>query len=566
MMNLNWVEKPIHPTKEIQKNAKVNHISTTLSTLLLQRNINDVSKIKSFLTPKLEDLHNPFLMQDMDKAVDRLIDAIDKKEKILVYGDYDVDGTSSVATFFGFLNDFYENIEYYIPDRYKEGYGVSFQSIDYATDNNFDLIVSIDCGIKAHEKIDYAKEKGIDFIVCDHHTPSDTLPNAVAILDPKRKDCNYPFNELCGCGVAFKLLQGYCIKTNRDLKPLFDRLDIVAVATAADIVPILGENRILVHHGLKKINKNPSLGIKALMSLTNYEGNYNVMNVAFGIAPRINAAGRIKHAHYAVEVLLSKSEQEAEAHAKEIDEFNQTRKDLDTSITEEALEMIASDEKLKNAKTTVLYGENWHKGVIGIVASRCIETYYRPTIILTKSGDKVVGSARSVLGYSVYNALLACEDKIIQFGGHKYAAGLTMTEKQVKPFQEKFEEYVASTISEEQEMQQLVVDMPLELDAISQNFFDDLVQLAPFGPMNEEPVFVTKRVYLKKLQIMKEEHLRLELYQNEQNTVYALGFKMRKIASNFKHGVPFNITYTLQQNEYKGQKKIQLVLKDIQFL
>lgn len=562
---MHWIEKPIHTTKEIQKFAKANHISTTLSTLLLQRNVDEVSKTTAFLNPKLEELHDPFLMQDMDKAVNRLIQAIDNQEKILVYGDYDVDGTSSVATFFGFLNDFYPHMEYYIPDRYKEGYGVSFQGIDYAADNNFGLIVSIDCGIKAHEKIDYALTKKVDFIVCDHHTPSETLPNAVAILDPKRIDCEYPFNELCGCGVAFKLLQAYCIKTNRNLKPLFERLDIVAVATAADIVPIVGENRILVYYGLKKINKNPSLGIKALMSLTNYEGNYNVMNVAFGIAPRINAAGRIKHAHYAVEVLLSKSEKEAEAHAKEIDDFNQTRKDLDSSITEEALEMIASDEKLKNAKSTVLYGENWHKGVIGIVASRCIESHYRPTIILTKSGDKVVGSARSVLGYSVYDAILACEDTITQFGGHKYAAGLTLTEEQVKPFQEKFEEYVAKTISEEQVTPQLDIDMSINLDKINQEFYDDFVQVAPFGPMNEEPVFITRNVYIKRLQTMKEEHLRLELYQNEQKSVNALGFKMSKIAPKFRHGVPFDITYTLQENEYKGIKKIQLVLKDIHF-
>lgn len=561
---MQWIYKPIPKIKALKEYATSLNISLPLSQFLIQRNI-DLEKAPSFLTPSLKELHDPFLMKDMDKAVNRLIEAIEKNQKILVYGDYDVDGTSSVSLFYGFLSQSYSQMEYYIPDRYKEGYGVSQQGIDYAIEHEFSLIVSIDCGIKAHDKIAYAKENDIDFIVCDHHEPSEILPNAIAILDPKRTDCFYPFKELCGCGVAFKFLHAYCLQTHQPFTKLFQHLDLVAVATIADIVPIIDENRILTYHGLQKVNENPSFGLKALMNLTSYEGDFNAMNVAFGIAPRINAAGRIKHASYAVQVLLSKTEEEAEAYAKEIDEFNQTRKELDGSITEEALTFIESNEELKQTKTTVLYQENWHKGVIGIVASRCIEKYYRPTVILTKSGDKVVGSVRSVLGFDIYQTLLACEDVLEQFGGHQYAAGLTLKEENIEKFKERFEKVVSETILTEQISPQLILDNEVSFNDISMDFYEDLVKISPFGPKNQEPVFYSQKVYVKKVRILKDKHLQLELYQDGQKTMIALGFNMLRFAPYFQHGIPFNIAYSIQINEYQGKKKLQLMIKDFQF-
>lgn len=561
---MQWIYKPIPKIKALKEYATSLDISLPLSQFLIQRNI-EIKKASSFLIPSLKELHDPFLMKDMDKAVNRLIEAIEKNQKILVYGDYDVDGTSSVSLFYGFLNQSYSQMEYYIPDRYKEGYGVSQQGIDYAIEHDFSLIVSIDCGIKAHDKIAYAKENNIDFIVCDHHEPSENLPNAIAILDPKRTDCTYPFKELCGCGVAFKFLQAYCLQTHESFTKLFQHIDLVAVATIADIVPIIDENRILTYHGLKKVNQNPSFGLKALMNLTPYEGDFSAMNVAFGIAPRINAAGRIKHASYAVQVLLSKTEEEAQTYAKEIDEFNQTRKELDASITEEALAFIENNEQLKQAKTTVLYQENWHKGVIGIVASRCIEKYYRPTVILTKSGDKVVGSVRSVLGFDIYQTLLACEDVLEQFGGHQYAAGLTLKEENIEKFQERFEQVVSETILSEQITPQLVLDCEVLFNDISMNFYEDLVKVSPFGPKNQEPVFYSQKVYVKKMRILKDKHLQIELYQDDKKVFVGLAFNMLRFAPYFQHGIPFNIAYSIQINEYKGKKKLQLMIKDFQF-
>ena len=541
-------------------------LTENLAILFAQRGIKNYDEAIAYFRPQLDQLHDPFLMKDMDRAVDRLQTAINKNQKILIYGDYDVDGTTSVATFYGFLSENYSTLEFYIPDRYKEGYGVSQIGIEYAIENGFQLIVTLDCGIKATDRVAQAQAAGIDVIICDHHTPGDKLPAAYAVLDPKRKDCEYPYKELSGCGVGFKLLQGYCQKEDIPLERLFQYLDLLAVSIASDIVPITGENRILTYFGLKKLNQNPRAGLKALIDLCNNRNDFTVSSIVFGIGPRINAAGRMDHAKASVKLLLAKTEEAADAKALLINIKNDARRDFDSSITEEALQLIQADEVLINAKSTVLYKEDWHKGVIGIVASRCIEKYYRPTVILTKSNGKITGSARSVMGFDVYNAIAACSDLLDQYGGHMYAAGVTMDVENVAAFQVKFEKVVAKTITEEQLVPAIKIDAVVFLDDIDFKLYNTIKQMGPFGPQNMQPVFVSENLHAEKAKVLKEQHLKFTVKQEGTNaSIDAIGFGLGEYFDLVNSGMKFHMAYTIEENDFRGRKSLQLFIKDIKF-
>lgn len=542
----------------------------TLATLLWQRGITDFDQAKTFFRPQIEHLHDPFLMPDMQKAVERLNLAIQKGEKILIYGDYDVDGTTAVAMFFGFLSNHYKNLLFYTPDRYTEGYGVSQKGMEYAHNQGVSLIITLDCGIKSVEIIKKTKaDFGIDFIVCDHHEPGDELPNAVAVLDAKRKDSVYPYNELTGCGVGFKFLQAFCQTNNIDVSSLFEYLDLVVTSIACDIVPITGENRVLAYFGLKKINSNPRIALKALKDVAGFNGEMSIENVVFGFGPRINAAGRIKHAEAAINLLLSDDYDEAIAFAKEIQKHNLERKNYDSKITDEALAMIENDDWLQNqAKSTVLYREDWHKGVIGIVASRCIERFYRPTVILTQSNGKAAGSGRSVAGFNLYEAIEECSHLLEQFGGHFYAAGLTLPIENIDKFREEFDKVVTQKITEEQLTPQIDIDLVIELSDINQKFYNVIKQMSPFGPQNMQPIFMTKNIRLaSKPFVMKEKHLKLELLDEETGVTFTgVGFGMAqdfydKLLSNQY----FDIVYQIEENHYRDKTTLQLFLKDIKF-
>jgi single-stranded-DNA-specific exonuclease len=505
-------------------------------------------------------------MMDMDKAVARISKAIAEGEKILVYGDYDVDGATSVTLFYGFLSKIYDKLDYYIPDRYNEGYGVSWQSIDWAEQNGFTLIVTLDCGIKSVDKVTEASRRGIDFVICDHHRPGNELPPAVAVLDPKRNDCPYPYKELTGCGVGFKLLQAFSAAHQIAPEILLDYLDLLVVSIAADIVPITGENRILAHYGLKRLNAAPRTGIKALIQIAGIAGSLDITNVVFGLSPRINAAGRIKHAKEAVRLLLCEEEQEAQDFAFEINKHNTDRRTFDSSITEEALAMIENDSWFSDAKSTVLYKEDWHKGVIGIVASRCIEKYHRPTIILTQSHGKAAGSARSVPGFDVYEAIEECADLLEQFGGHTFAAGLTLPVQNVEAFRARFNEIVSSRIQPDQLIPMINVDLSLELAAIDTKFYRILRQMGPFGPGNMTPVFESKNVSLSGMPvILKEKHIKFDVKQKDSGTFTAIGFGMSHFYTDLVNGRPFSICYHLEENNFRDKKTLQLFLKDIKF-
>ncbi|WP_025762703.1 single-stranded-DNA-specific exonuclease RecJ [Dyadobacter tibetensis] len=569
MMEKRWLVAP-QLNEEQQKiagelRASIN-VGEVLATLLVQRGLTSFDEAKAFFRPDLSLLHDPFLMQDMDRAVARLQKAFAKGEKILVYGDYDVDGTTSVSLFYGFLSTFYDQLDYYIPDRYTEGYGVSSQSIEWAAANGFGLIVTLDCGIKSVDKVEAASRHGIDFIICDHHRPGDVLPAAVAVLDPKRDDCPYPYKELTGCGVGFKLLQALCIAENKDQTPLFDALDLLVISIASDIVPITGENRILAYYGLQRLNTSPRTGIKELIKIAGISGTLDITNVVFGLGPRINAAGRIKHAKEAVRLLLSDDQEEAEAFAEEINHHNLDRRKFDSSITEEALGMIANDDWLTQAKSTVLFKEDWHKGVIGIVASRCIEQYHRPTIILTQSHGKAAGSARSVPGFDVYEAIEACADLLEQFGGHTFAAGLTLPVENIPAFRKRFEEIVTSRILAEQLIPLINIDLVLELKDISPKFYNVLKQMGPFGPGNMTPVFVSNRVNIVgKPTIMKEKHIKFTVQQPGSGTFTVIAFGMAHYYAQLVKGEPFSICYCIEENNFRDQVSLQLFLKDIKF-
>lgn len=539
-------------------------IDKTIAKLLVQRGIDSFEKARLFFRPTLEDLHNPYLMKDMDKAIERIEKAFQNNEKILVYGDYDVDGTTAVSLVYSYISSFYPNVTTYIPDRYEEGYGVSFQGIDYADDNEISLIIALDCGIKAHEKIDYANSKNIDFIIADHHLPDDTIPNAIAVLDPKRKDCEYPYKELCGCGIGFKIIQALAEKRGQKTEDLLPYLDLVATAIAADIVPITGENRILAKFGLEVINSNPRNGIKALIQNLKKE-ELTITDVVFIIAPRINAAGRIYHGNYAVKLLTEFDLSQAEEFAQNIETFNTERKDLDSFITKEALQQIieTNQEKLF---TTVVFNENWHKGVIGIVASRLIETYYKPTLVFTESNGKMVASARSVKGFDIHEALEKCSEFIEQFGGHKYAAGLTVAKEKFELFREKFEEVVKNSITEESLSPEINIDSEIDFSDINPKFIRILKQFEPCGPENMTPVFLTKNVmdtgYAKPIG-KNEEHLKLFVKQNGTQPISAVGFNLGKKIEIVKSLKPFDMVYSIDENHWNGNVTIQLKVRDI---
>lgn len=561
---MRWTLKEQPNTETTLSLAKALNIDKTLATLLVQRGITTFNEAKKYFRPSLNDLHNPYLMKDMELAVKRIETAIANSENILVYGDYDVDGTTAVSLMASYLRTIHPNIATYIPDRYDEGYGVSYKGIDFAHDNDFTLIIALDCGIKAIEKVAYAKEKGVDFIICDHHKPGKEIPKAVAILNPKRIDCDYPYKELCGCGVGFKLIQALGLKHNQTTKDLVKYLDLVATAIAADIVPITGENRILTYYGLQVINSNPRNGIKALINKLNKK-ELTVTDVVFTIAPRINAAGRIKHGNYAVELLTEFDFDTAIEVANNIEQFNSDRKVLDKSITEEALQQIKNNNE-ENNYTTVVYDKNWHKGVIGIVASRLTETYYRPTLVFTKSGNKLAASARSVKGFDVYNALEQCSDFIEQFGGHKYAAGLTLTEENYLPFKQKFEEVVKSTINRELLIPEISIDAELNLMNITPKFYRILKQMEPFGPQNMKPIFKATDVrdngFGKQVGADKS-HLKLNIiYGSDSKTYNAIGFGLGDKLHSIQN--KFNIAYSLDENTWNGYTSLQLILKDIQ--
>jgi single-stranded-DNA-specific exonuclease len=537
-------------------------VSELIATLLAQRGVKTFEEAKLFFRPQLSDLYNPFLMKDMDKAVERLHRAISSNEKILVYGDYDVDGTTAVSLMYLFLKEKCKYVEYYIPDRYDEGYGVSYKGIDYAISNDFSLIVCLDCGIKAVEKVAYAKNKNVDFIICDHHIPGDTLPLAVAVLDPKRSDCDYPFKELCGCGVGFKLAQAYHQQYNLPFEDLVPLLDLVVVSIAADIVPMIDENRVLSFYGLKQLNACPRIGLKALMDVANKKETFNISDVVFGLAPRINAAGRIEHGNKAVELLVQQDFSIAKDKADYIDNYNFTRKELDKSITQEALAMIVPD-----ANSTVVYSDKWHKGVVGIVASRLIETYYRPTIVLTDSNGKLTGSARSVSGFDVYNAIDACSDLLEQFGGHKYAAGLTLKKENLTAFIQRFEEVVSTTITAEMQIPKINIDLEMPMQDITMKTYRIIEQMAPFGPSNSRPVFTTKGVIDNgsgRLIGQDKNHLKLAITDNHNSkTLDGIGFGMSDFFSIIKDKQPFDICFIFDLNEWNGTSKLQLRIKDI---
>jgi len=562
----------------VQHLSEVLNIDTTLANLLAQRDIKTYDEAKSFFRPSLNDLHDPFLMNDMKVAVERIEAAIRNEEKVLIYGDYDVDGTTAVALVYSFLSNYYDNIEYYIPDRYDEGYGISYKSIDYAAENNFSLVIVLDCGIKAVEKIAYAKSKGVDYIIGDHHRPGEILPDAVAVLDPKRIDSTYPFDELSGCGVGFKLVQAFAKKNNIPFKTIEKYLDLVVVSIASDIVKITGENRILAYYGLKLVNSNPRPGIEAILKFSNiskknentngepaFTKNMTISDLVFLVGPRINAAGRIEDAENSVKLLLANSLEEAEELAKQIDDFNTERKNLDFQITLEAHEMIKNDKKLLEASTTVVYNESWHKGVIGIVASRLIESFYRPTVVLTKSNGLITGSARSVKDYDVYDAVDACSDLLEHFGGHKYAAGLSLKPENLVAFRKRFEEYVASTIQENMLTPEIEIDAKLCLNDINKKFFRILKQFAPFGPGNMSPVFMTENVIDTGFsRIVGKNHLKLDVVHPHIRgyPVSAIAFQQSD-AYDIVKGGPFNICYHIEENEWNGTVKLQLNIKDI---
>ena len=568
--NLRWDIKSGADEKAVSELAKELTISKSLASILVQRKIDTFDKAKKYFRPSLNDIHDPFLMKDMDKAIERIERALGEGERILIYGDYDVDGTTSVALVYSFLSKLTDNIDYYIPDRYGEGYGISYKGVDYACDNKISLIIALDCGIKANDKVDYANEKNIDFIICDHHRPSENLPSAIAILDPKRDDCDYPYDELCGCGIGFKLIQAFSQKNDYPFDDLLQYLDLVAISIGCDIVPITGENRILAYYGLKQVNRNTRTGIRCMLELLELKNGLTITDLVFVIGPRINAAGRIDHAKKAVQLLISDTEEAAFDVSKRINEDNQNRKELDKSITQEALGMIEDVEFLKNAKSFVLHSSNWHKGVVGIVASRVIETYYRPTIILTSDGATASGSARSVKGFDVYNAINACQDMITQFGGHKYAAGLTLPTHNINAFREKFEEVVSNTITEEQLTQSIEIDADLILNEITPKFYRILEQLAPFGPQNMRPVFLTTGVLdtgYSKTVGTDDLHLKLSVYQkgNTNFKLNGIAFNMGYHYAKISQGIPFDIVYNIEENNWKGNVSIQLKIKDIRF-
>lgn len=561
---MRWTIKPKPEESQIKTLAKALGVNDLVAQLLLQRGITTYEDAKLFFRPELTHLHDPFLMKDMDRAVKRIDTAIANNENILVFGDYDVDGTTAVALLSSYLLSYYPNVATYIPDRYAEGYGVSYQGIDFAEDNNFSLIIALDCGVKAIDKIAYAKEKHIDFIICDHHRPGDFLPDAVAILDPKRNDCNYPYEELCGCGVGFKLIQALASRKGETIDDLIPYLDLVATAIGADIVPITGENRVLAYFGLQVINTRPREGFNAIIAQIK-KATLTITDVVFIIAPRINAAGRMEHGQHAVNLLTETNPEKAAALAVEIEQFNIDRRGLDQEITQEALAQIL-DNKEEEGNTSVVYKASWHKGVIGIVASRLTETYYRPTLVFTKSGDKLAASARSVKGFDVYNALAGCAQYIEQFGGHTYAAGLTLLEDQYENFKAQFEKVVSETIDPNVLIPEIAIDLQIELKEITPKLMRIIKQFAPFGPGNMTPVFMTDHLidtgYAKGVG-EAEKHLKFSVTQKGSTPIGGIGFNLGEKLYIVENKKPFSAVFNIDENEWQGNVSIQLKIKDI---
>ena len=572
MTDYNWIFKKEVDINKVEHLSDVLKVGKNIATLLIQRGIENYEAAKQFFRPQLSELHSPFLMKNMDIAVNRLLKAVDNKENILIFGDYDVDGTTGTALLYKFLKQFNNNISYYIPDRYTEGYGVSIKGINYAIENNIDLIITVDCGIKCIKPIEKANLSDIDVIVCDHHEKGSIIPPAFAVLDAKQNDCNYPYKELSGCGVAFKLLQAFCINKNLDQnKYLFNFLDLVVVSIASDIVPITGENRILAYYGLKIINTIPSIGLKTMKKQTELsDKEIQINDIVFKIAPRINAAGRIDTGLKAVELLICEDENLAEEICMEIENFNNSRKNLDQKITDEALNLINSDENLIKAAATVVYSEGWSKGVIGIVASRLIETYYRPTVVFTKSGDKLTGSARSVAGFNLYNAIESCDDLLENYGGHFYAAGITLKEENFENFKIRFENYVKNNISYQQTKPSINIDLKIDFNDITPKFSRLLKQFAPFGPQNMTPVFVSDNVSdnsFGKVIGKNYEHLKLQLIQNKNYSIIfdAVGFGLGELFDKLNNSQTFSVCYNINENMFLNQISLQIAIKDIRF-
>jgi len=589
-METRWLLNKAVDSQQVAEIVKALGIDENLATLLVQRGIVTFDEAKVFFRPALSQLHDPYLMKDMDRAVDRVVQAIDNGEKILIYGDYDVDGTTAVALVYTYLKKFLKKkkIEFYIPDRYDEGYGISFKGIDYAAENDFKLVIALDCGIKAVERIQYANEKGVDFIICDHHRAGDEIPAAVAVLDPKRSDCTYPYKELSGCGVGFKLITALSMRLKRPIDEVYELLDLLAVSIAADIVPITGENRVLAYYGLKQLNKKPRPGIEAILQHANIyrreedpdrvDGENDnaltreltISDLVFLIGPRINAAGRIDKASDSVRLLLAEKHEHALKLAANINELNDTRRELDNGITEEALNMIADDEELRNARSTVIFNENWHKGVIGIVASRLTDYYYRPTIVLTRANDLITGSARSIKNFDIYDAIDHCSDLLEHFGGHKYAAGLSMRPENVDEFRRRFEAYIREHLSVEDLVPELEVDLKIHFRDITSKFMRILTQFAPFGPGNTAPVFWSDNIIDAggSRPVGGHKHLKLTVRQlgdDERNVFSGIAFQKGDLFSRIHSGEPFSICYNLEYNYWQGKTTLQLNVKDIKF-
>jgi single-stranded-DNA-specific exonuclease len=564
-MEKKWKMNESNDPAIVQKLQQELSVDRIVAALLCQRGISTFDDSKVFFRPEYGQLNDPFLMKNMDKAIDRINSAIAINEKVLIYGDYDVDGTTAVSLVYSFLKNYIHEIEYYIPDRYKEGYGISFAGIDYAAENHFSLIIALDCGIKAVDKIAYANEKNVDFIICDHHLPGDVIPAAYAVLDPKQNDCKYPYKELSGAGIGFKLIEAFSIKNILPMEDCYSFLDLVVTSIAADIVPITGENRVLAHHGLKFLNSKPRPGIQALLNLNPLKHEVNISSLVFVLGPRINAAGRIEHARKSVELLICEDETTSDKLALAINDTNTARKDLDLGTTTEALDILDHSE-LTGKRSIVLFNEKWHKGVIGIVASRLIEKHYRPTIVLTESDGKATGSARSVKEYDIYSAIEKCSDLLEQFGGHKFAAGLTLKRENVEAFKTKFEAVVAASITPDQLIPKIEIDLEIELHEITDKLMRILKQFAPHGPENMTPVFCAKNVYDTGWgRVVGSNHLKLELFQKSNPNIrfQAIAYDKGDYVNFFQRKIPMDIVFRINENEFRGIKSIQLLIEDI---
>jgi single-stranded-DNA-specific exonuclease len=563
-MENRWSAKPLPNLEIVARLSQEINVSQHIASILVQREIDTFEKAKQFFRPSLADLHDPFLMKDMDIAYSRIKIALQNQEKMMVYGDYDVDGTTAVSIVYSYFKTLNQNIEYYIPDRYKEGYGISRIGIDFAAENNISLIIALDCGIRSNELIDYANSKGIDFIICDHHLPGETLPNAKAILNPKRFDCTYPYKELSGAGIGFKLIQAYSKKEGFSEEKILEYIDLVAVSIASDLVDMRGENRILAYFGLKKLNENPSIGLQSLLDGTVAKSKYSIQDIIFGIGPKINAAGRIADAKSAVKVLIEQDYSTARQLSRILNDRNDERKELDTDITKEAINMVENTNGLLDRNSIVLRGEDWHKGVVGIVASRMVEQFYKPTIIFSLNDGIYTGSARSVKNFDIHEAIQSCSQYVDQFGGHKYAAGLSVKLENFEAFAEAFENVVANTITESSLVPEVEYDLELQLHEINDKMMSLIAQMAPFGPGNSVPIFKTTNVKAHNTaRVLKDKHLKLQLSGNTRHTFDAIGFGLAEHFHTVSNGNIFNACYCIEENNYNGRVSVQLRLRDI---